>query len=199
MRSDLRPLNCRPMYQAQRSRRRGRRLPSVDYPAPAMTRRMPCAPTTVAPKDRPNRLLCTRNAVRGHGLPTVLSRSGILPVGTANAHYYIKGGKCMSSRAVRRIVALASAFTLLATIALTTIGAQDSRTTTPAATPSLPAVVRDVLAADLPAAAPGQELQLVRYVIQPDTRLATHIHPGTQIASIEAGVLTYTVVTGEVP
>src|SRR5215218_5059566 len=105
----------------------------------------------------------------------------------------------MSSRAVRRIVALALAFTLLATIALTTIGAQDSGTTTPAATPSVPAVVRDVLAADLPAAAPGQELQLVRYVIQPDTRLATHIHPGTQIASIEAGVLTYTVLTGEVP
>ena len=105
----------------------------------------------------------------------------------------------MSSHAVRRIVALASAFTLLATIALTTIGAQDSGTTTPAATPSVPAVVRDVLAADLPAAAPGQELQLVRYIIQPETRLATHVHPGTQIASIASGVLTYTVLTGEVP
>ncbi|MBA2276603.1 MAG: cupin domain-containing protein [Chloroflexia bacterium] len=67
------------------------------------------------------------------------------------------------------------------------------------ATPSVPAVVRAVLAAELPATAPGQELQLVRYVIQPDTRLATHVHPGTQIASIEAGVLTYTVLTGEVP
>jgi quercetin dioxygenase-like cupin family protein len=105
----------------------------------------------------------------------------------------------MSSRAVRRIVALAVTLTLLAALALTTITAQDSPATTPAATPSVPAVVRDVLAADLPAAAPGQELQLVRYVIQPATRLATHVHPGTQIASIESGVLTYTVLTGEVP
>jgi quercetin dioxygenase-like cupin family protein len=108
----------------------------------------------------------------------------------------------MFSLAARWIMALASALSVLAAIAFTTIVAQDSLATvapTPAATPSVPAVVRDVLAADLPAAAPGQELQLVRYVIQPGTRLATHVNPGTQIASIESGVLTYSVLTGEVP
>ncbi len=104
----------------------------------------------------------------------------------------------MTSRPFRRIVALAAALTLLAAVALTGINAQDTPAT-PAASPTVPAVVRNVLAAELPAAAAGQELQLVRYVIQPDTRLATHVHPGTQIASIEAGVLTYTVLTGEVP
>lgn len=105
----------------------------------------------------------------------------------------------MSSRAPRWILALAAAFALIATIAFTAGNAQEPPATSPTTPAATPAVVREALAADLPAAAPGQELQLVRYVIQPDTRLATHIHPGTQIASIESGVLTYTVLTGEVP
>lgn len=67
------------------------------------------------------------------------------------------------------------------------------------ATASPPAVVREVLGRGLPPAAPGEELSLVRYVIQPGTTLATHVHPGVQIAAIASGELTYTVLTGVVP
>jgi len=59
-------------------------------------------------------------------------------------------------------------------------------------------VTRSVLAAATPAAVPGQSLQLVRYVIRPGTTLPAHVHPGTQLASIESGELTYTVVRGEI-
>lgn len=73
----------------------------------------------------------------------------------------------------------------------------------PVASPDLPAaipaVVREVLGQGLPPAAPGQALALVRYVIPPGTTLATHVHPGVQIASIASGRLTYTVLLGEVP
>lgn len=110
----------------------------------------------------------------------------------------------MSARAARWTMVLISALSLIAAVAVSAgsagsaITAQDS-SATPAGTPPVPAVVRQVLAGEAPEAAPGQELQLARYVIQPDTRLATHVHPGTQIASIASGVLTYTVLTGEVP
>lgn len=60
------------------------------------------------------------------------------------------------------------------------------------------AVVRTVFAAGNPAAAPGQRLELVRYTIPPHTKLAAHHHPGTQLALIESGTLTYTVIEGSV-
>jgi quercetin dioxygenase-like cupin family protein len=63
---------------------------------------------------------------------------------------------------------------------------------------SLPPVVRDVLAAGRPSAAPDDNLELVRYTIQPDTALAPHHHPGMQLALIESGTLTYTVIEGTV-
>ena len=63
---------------------------------------------------------------------------------------------------------------------------------------SIPPVVRAVLAAGDPSAAPGQHLELVRYTIQPGTQLALHRHPGMQLAFIESGTLTYTVEQGEV-
>ena len=63
---------------------------------------------------------------------------------------------------------------------------------------SLPPVVRAVLAAGNPAAATDQNLELVRYTIQPGTTLALHRHPGMQLAWIESGVLTYTVEVGKV-
>jgi quercetin dioxygenase-like cupin family protein len=68
----------------------------------------------------------------------------------------------------------------------------------PASVDSVPPVVRDILAAGDPSAAPGAKLELVRYTIQPGTRLATHRHPGMQLARIDAGTLTYTVVEGVV-
>jgi hypothetical protein len=57
-------------------------------------------------------------------------------------------------------------------------------------------VVRTILVEATPANAPDQSLSLVRYDIQPGTTLPHHIHPGTQLAYIDSGELTYTVVTG---
>jgi quercetin dioxygenase-like cupin family protein len=50
-----------------------------------------------------------------------------------------------------------------------------------------------------PLAAPGRSLWLARYEIPPRTRLHRHHHEGTQIGLVEAGVLTYHVLTGDVP
>lgn len=55
---------------------------------------------------------------------------------------------------------------------------------------------REILVQGSPADANGQVLQLVRYDIPPGVVLAMHTHPGMQIAWIESGVLTYTVVSG---
>lgn len=64
---------------------------------------------------------------------------------------------------------------------------------TPTATP---AVAREVLSQGEPSAAPGQILQLVRFVIAPHAKLPVHTHPGMQTAWLESGELTYTVVKG---
>ena len=70
-------------------------------------------------------------------------------------------------------------------------------TTTTTTTTAAPAtVVRDVLDNDLtPPRAPDSTLSLVRYTI-PAGKLARHVHPGVQMASIESGTLTYTVMSG---
>ena len=61
------------------------------------------------------------------------------------------------------------------------------------------AVVREALAQDVsPRGAKGWTLGLSRVDVQPGGELALHRHPGTQIARIDEGVLTYTVVTGAV-
>lgn len=57
-------------------------------------------------------------------------------------------------------------------------------------------VVREAFATGSPVAAPGQQLQLVRYVIQPGTTLPPHTHPGMQIARVESGTLHYFLVEG---
>jgi quercetin dioxygenase-like cupin family protein len=49
-----------------------------------------------------------------------------------------------------------------------------------------------------PTGAHGRTLALSRVEIPPHTRLALHRHPGTQIAYIQKGRLTYTVKTGSV-
>jgi hypothetical protein len=62
-----------------------------------------------------------------------------------------------------------------------------------------PTAVRDALAqAVSPSGARGETLGLSRVVIPPDAQLALHVHPGTQIAYIDKGTLTYTVRTGAV-
>lgn len=64
----------------------------------------------------------------------------------------------------------------------------------PASAPA--AVLREALVAGTPIAAPDQQLQLVRYVIQPGTTLPPHTHPGMQVCWIESGTLHYVVVKG---
>ena len=55
-------------------------------------------------------------------------------------------------------------------------------------------VVREPLAQTSKArGAPERTLALTRITIEPGTKLALHHHPGTQIAYVDAGVLTYTV------
>src|SRR4051794_39146087 len=86
---------------------------------------------------------------------------------------------------------------LLALAIAATQGGGESHGQTTDGTPAAPnsGVVRSVLIEATPANAPDQSLQLVRYDIQPGTTLPMHIHPGTQLAYIESGELTYTVVT----
>lgn len=99
---------------------------------------------------------------------------------------------------VRRRVSMALA--VLTLCAFSWIGLAGSSLGQDQATPAAGGSVRDVLVSGLPERAPGQELQLARYTIQPGTTLALHTHPGMQIAWIAEGVLTYTVVEGgEIP
>jgi quercetin dioxygenase-like cupin family protein len=59
-------------------------------------------------------------------------------------------------------------------------------------------VVREALAQTThPRGAKGKTLALTRIVVRPGAKLALHHHPGTQIAHIERGVLTYTVERGK--
>lgn len=64
---------------------------------------------------------------------------------------------------------------------------------------SEPAAVRDALAQTSKVqGAPQRTLVLSRVVVEPGAELALHHHLGTQVAHIEAGVLTYTVRSGSV-
>ena len=67
----------------------------------------------------------------------------------------------------------------------------------PAANPYTQAVVREVLAKGYPTADRKQVLELTRFTIAPKAKLPVHSHPGMQIERLMAGVLTYTVVSGE--
>lgn len=58
-------------------------------------------------------------------------------------------------------------------------------------------VVKEILATQVdPPGAPGRTLTLVRYTIVPGAELPVHVHPGVQLASIQSGTLTYTIVSG---
>src|SRR5690606_27333879 len=59
-------------------------------------------------------------------------------------------------------------------------------------------VTRQVLAASNPTSAPGQELTLSRVLVPAGEVLAPHTHPGTQMAVISEGVLTYRVISEQV-
>ena len=69
-----------------------------------------------------------------------------------------------------------------------------------AAAPAEPVVVvREPLAAGVePVGAPDRDLGLNRVTVMPGAELAAHHHPGTQVAYLEQGTLTYSVLTGKV-
>lgn len=71
--------------------------------------------------------------------------------------------------------------------------------TVQAAAPTPTTVTREPLAqAAAPVGAPHRTLGLSRVTVMPGTKLASHHHPGTQIAWIASGTLTYSVETGSV-
>jgi quercetin dioxygenase-like cupin family protein len=87
-------------------------------------------------------------------------------------------------------------------VSTTATTAPAAATTKPGTTtaPAVGGVVKDILGADVdPPGAPGRTLTLIRYTIQAAAKLAPHIHPGVQLASIQSGTLTYTVVSGTIP
>lgn len=62
-----------------------------------------------------------------------------------------------------------------------------------------PTVVRNALAQTSKVqGAPGRTMVLSRVAVEPGAKLALHHHRGTQIARVQAGVLTYTVKRGSV-
>lgn len=69
---------------------------------------------------------------------------------------------------------------------------------TPATHGALPGVSSEVLVKAGPVAVPDPTMALARVMIAPNSRIPEHEHTGTQIATIAAGELTYTVHTGSV-
>jgi len=108
----------------------------------------------------------------------------------------------------RPFVVLATV-TLTVNLALTLVGCSTTDTTPTASPGSSPAssvagttvpVAKVVLAQQVdPPGAPGRTLTLIRYTIAPGAKLSPHVHPGIQLAEIESGELTYTVVSGTIP
>lgn len=67
---------------------------------------------------------------------------------------------------------------------------------TPTAAPVV--IANEVLGRATPVSVDNPELALGRVTIAPGAAIPPHVHPGTQIAAITQGTLTYTVYTGEV-
>jgi quercetin dioxygenase-like cupin family protein len=89
-------------------------------------------------------------------------------------------------------------FPLLALVALTLAVAAGTALAQTLLAERAPVVRAALAETPNPAGAPGKTLGLSRVTVEPGGRLALHKHPGTQIAWIARGALTYTVVTGSV-
>lgn len=74
--------------------------------------------------------------------------------------------------------------------------AWQSTAATPAA--GLAGIESEILAAATPVPVADEQLALGRVTVQPGAVIPPHEHPGTQLATILAGELTYTVLTGAV-
>lgn len=93
------------------------------------------------------------------------------------------------------LVAMLGMLGMLVVIAASPATAQEA---SPAADAYGGELVKEVLVSeDQVEAAPGEILTLTRYIIPAGAELPVHTHPGIQMASVEAGTLTYTVVEGE--
>lgn len=79
---------------------------------------------------------------------------------------------------------------LFATLWLAACGDDDAA---PSAGDGVTAVTRQLFATAPSERAPGQELVLSRVIVPAGAELAPHTHPGTQMAYIAEGTLTYTV------
>lgn len=87
----------------------------------------------------------------------------------------------------------------VAALALTAVASAVATTALRAASADPAPVVRTALAESRnPAGAKGETLGLSRVTVAPGAELALHRHPGTQIATIARGTLTYWVVRGAV-
>lgn len=92
---------------------------------------------------------------------------------------------------------LAAALAAVAVVAVALAGLARGDLAT--GTPGTPEAKRDAMAqTGQVQGAPERELILSRVVVPPGAKLALHHHLGTQVARIEAGVLTYTVQQGSV-
>ena len=78
------------------------------------------------------------------------------------------------------------------------VGARQATPAAGAPAAGLPGVTSEVLGRTDPAEALGRELALGRVTLAPGAVIPPHEHPGTQLATIVAGELTYTVLTNEV-
>src|SRR4051794_32994992 len=95
----------------------------------------------------------------------------------------------MHTRQLRRLLVTV---TVVAALATAYAAGANGRPSAQAVRESLAQVVN-------PVSAKGRTLGLSRVTIPAHTALAMHRHPGTQIAYIQSGKLTYTVKTGAVP
>lgn len=87
---------------------------------------------------------------------------------------------------------------LIVALLLTAAASAYATTTLTGHASATAAVVRTVLVESPdPTGAPGRTLGLSRVTVAPGAKLALHRHPGTQIASISRGALTYWVVRGK--
>lgn len=109
----------------------------------------------------------------------------------------------MRTRAASMLLVAAALLTWVAcgtdtrpTVAEATATAESTATAKSTPTSESPDIIREEMGSTDPSNAPGETLYMTRVRFTPGYRIATHTHPGTQLAFVEKGTLTYTVVRG---
>lgn len=104
----------------------------------------------------------------------------------------------MGARLARKLATIAAALgvILIATIASPVAIGQPASPATP--TSALPGVFSEIIVAASPVPVADPELTIGRVVLTNGAIIPPHEHPGTQVATILEGELTYTVLTGTV-